>query len=972
MDPNIRREVSPSPQNNNLHSTGQPPSISSTKGIHVSELKRDDVEGATKTMHELAQDNPIKEVKSNIFKELKDKITYLISKKSIKFATSNVGLDGGLGLVQKYLIKYTPEKYLEIAVGGIKQTLAQPASQADNKKGIGDRLNDIDLNNLKNKTISTFKKNLDSIIKKDNFNTLTESDKSCLHELTEFLKDHENCKDLVDLLKDDNYDPIPALGKINEFIFILYNVAKIHDQLGKKEGDLSGIKEHVDKTIKAHIKERAKEITSKDVVFTQELSSDSKLAQKVREIPSKKLFCPSSGMKPSLIIDTNRFEVQECKYGSLNKVGDKIKDKEIVCEFNANILNTDPNLSVIFNKHEDGSFSNDHFRAVLAYDKNTRQKVVLCSIHLPGYGIGAEPRLHGERYDDLLKIHHVIHTLAKENGASGIIVGGDFNSISEDVGEAKSPLNAMGGENYTRFNTGSQTNVAPPSFIQTHYPTVREVDHVFAMAMGENKIDVNAADINVSGQPIGDAKTQHLESFDHRHVKGKVKFSSNSNKLQPASQRNPVKSQEDRELINRFINIRNNAITVEGKKPGEIKTYVDEIFFDILLGKAKDTKDLIKKINLLISQVNDNNLNSGILTNFNGRIDTNSEQLQALGIDKGKVKSEIQSTIAKLPKPSKTVTIESQKVQFEPKSERLTDYSNVMGLSLTPPPNATVQLEPESERLTDYSNVMGLSLTPPPNATVQLEPERERLTDYSNVMGLSLTTPLSFKPTKEQQDVQKPQSVKDVKEEAKESLMNLPDEIEKILNDEKSSPIDLASKLRNLSSAPLYEATKEFDRSAKLEKELKEIWNELDSVEEEKDKTTGENLKTEDYLEKMNSEMEELLKSEKNKVEAEMNEPDRIDFTQYLKNEAQRVDQEIEDANKQLKSSELDKILEKRVAELKKRNIAGETTNVMGPSSNIAEQTGSPSFEQEVVRSVQAKMKERVDAAVAKQKSSAP
>ncbi|MBA3236819.1 MAG: hypothetical protein H0T62_00525 [Parachlamydiaceae bacterium] len=172
-----------------------------------------------------------------------------------------------------------------------------------------------------------------------------------------------------------------------------------------------------------------------------------------------------------------------------------------------------------FNVHDDSSFGNDQFTAVIATDKESGRKMLLCSIHAIGYGIG-DLDSHVKAAEQIRVIRDVVEKIAHEHDVEGIMMGGDFNSVEESVENAASPLTKLTEAKYVPIKVNGDTEIAPSDMFQTGYKLARKIDHFFMKWVGEEGKDFIAAEADI--ESLTSPLKQYKKVFDHAAIVAKI------------------------------------------------------------------------------------------------------------------------------------------------------------------------------------------------------------------------------------------------------------------------------------------------------------------------------------------------------------------------------------------------------------------------------------------------------------------
>lgn len=416
------------------------------------------------------------------------------STSTLRVGTSNVGLDGVYGEFEKQIkdVKFQykndpncedenfiAQKYLEKNFEDLKTSMETLDLISDSQDLI-DFLNKVD-QLLQNKTTE-----------------VTPDQTERLTYLVNFLEKPENRKQLNNAVYREITDAkvsdkkTKALVDINTAIYTLYHFSKIHDKWESKEIDQS-LFDYVKNKNLSKIDERLSQIKNNDVCFTQELNKDSSvIAKKLQESGRNFVLFGTGGSqggnRPSLIINTERFKIRQIPKGDAKKSSE---DNDFVMSEVEILLNSGKTRKDPIKIYDDQSFGGEKFRAVIATDKKTQKKVLLCSIHISGYTIGKADQ--AQRSKDLNIMRKVIEKIAADNHVDGIIMGGDFNSVEEKVGEFDSPLTHLKQAEFVPIPVASNTENAPYTYFQPYYPISRKIDHIWikgkALIGSEGKVE---------------------------------------------------------------------------------------------------------------------------------------------------------------------------------------------------------------------------------------------------------------------------------------------------------------------------------------------------------------------------------------------------------------------------------------------------------------------------------------------------
>lgn len=106
----------------------------------------------------------------------------------------------------------------------------------------------------------------------------------------------------------------------------------------------------------------------------------------------------------------------------------------------------------------------------------------------------------------------------------GIIIGGDFNSVEEQVRTLLRPLEPLEAAKYTQVRVEGDTEVSPTTFFQEGYALSRKIDHIFVKCMSEADHYVEA-----SAGKVGDGRKGALNPlaqtlFDHEAVSAEIEI----------------------------------------------------------------------------------------------------------------------------------------------------------------------------------------------------------------------------------------------------------------------------------------------------------------------------------------------------------------------------------------------------------------------------------------------------------------
>lgn len=411
--------------------------------------------------------------------------------KSIKIATSNVGLDGAYG-------------NLELSLGYTEDYVN------DNLNRLIDFQKKLP-KDVKSSKIEAFTKDLEEFTqeKGENFE-FSDVQNERLTRLTEFLANLENRQELKSY--GGNSITKKDLDFFNGAVFDLYHFSKTYKGWTEKK-DGSSLSDYVSNKKQELVQNRLNELIDKDVCFLQELEEKSDLAMKVKEQPNITLFIPKGELGkvcPSLMVNKERFKVEEYPQGyniRRRAADDFIKGK----------TPNGTNITI----YDDGSFgSRATFRAVIATDLKTNRKVLLCSTHLRGYEIGTGTDMQREALNDVREMHEILKDVAIHHDVDAIIIGGDFNSVEERIGALASPLEDLKEAKYSHLHFEGDTEVTPPNLYQVGYKLSRKIDHVFGRGI---RAKVKISKGKVEGGTKGALDPLKQTAFDHFTVSGEIK-----------------------------------------------------------------------------------------------------------------------------------------------------------------------------------------------------------------------------------------------------------------------------------------------------------------------------------------------------------------------------------------------------------------------------------------------------------------
>lgn len=448
---------------------------------------------------------------------------------SFKVATSNVGLDAGISHVAKVIKKDDDANdYIEYHFKNLNDITADKSklnnaldllpkdinSLVIHTDTIRNELAVFDAKQLESffKDFESFRSNINSLKTYDSNTPFTEvlSDKKAiLSELVKFLESTNNCKILSLILKDEGVNVMPELNKLNQSIFHLYNFSKIQDSHQKKGISLT---EYINQQEDKIIAKRIEQIKQNDVCFLQEYDkTENKFSKTLnKSLNSAKIaIFATLPEEPSLMINTERFEIQEIPGKRENNV--LVPGQQHI---KVKITNTNnKEISKEIKVFEDNSFGTKQFKAVIVKDIHTGKKMILCSVHIGGYDIG--DKVERERAERSIRdIQKIIEKIAADNEVEGIVIGGDFNSVEErvGVGDTSSPLDPLRVAHYSLVKSSKNTEASPPGFLGTS-PILRRIDHIFYLAVGEDA-QAKATEGKVN-EKLGSVRDQHKKAFDH-------------------------------------------------------------------------------------------------------------------------------------------------------------------------------------------------------------------------------------------------------------------------------------------------------------------------------------------------------------------------------------------------------------------------------------------------------------------------
>lgn len=340
-----------------------------------------------------------------------------------------------------------------------------------------------------------------------------------LQEVISILSDIEKREafriDLEKNLKEGStFNPGDALAGLTSPVFLLNSLLvqlKEYDEDIAKGPDKGGIDKEV--TFREYIEDKAgdirdkrmKELAKQDICFLQECD-----VSLLREDPNKIVL----GSDKVIMVNKQVYEVVPAQVSgpaigkNIPVVWQDPKTKRLrFFEI--------PQGNVKFDK--DNSFYGDDFRAVIVKDKVTGKKQLICSIYVTPYTIG-DAQGHAEAAIRLKNVKQIIERIAEMEKVDDCILGGDFNSVEEDVGDLQNPLKTLTGSGgYTQVPNSSNTELAPPQYISASYSRARRIDHIMHKSL--DKTTHALVDNATLPEGAPDPKNEANSIFDHAMVK---------------------------------------------------------------------------------------------------------------------------------------------------------------------------------------------------------------------------------------------------------------------------------------------------------------------------------------------------------------------------------------------------------------------------------------------------------------------
>lgn len=441
--------------------------------------------------------------------------------KSFQIATSNVGMDGAYNKFHME-IEDQRAKFKDDPRASDENFLIQQCFEEKFEK-LSTSIKELSPN-AESKELKQFLNTLNQLLKNKNAN-VNEDQTERLTQLVKFLENLDNRIELKSACETGTtFTPGTSdfernLNNLNEAIFSLYHFSKIQDKLALKKNNQSMSEYLEEKNLKRN-EERFRQL-DKDVLFLQEFNVDkSILAEKFKNSEKNIAIFASKGDRggdfPSLIINKDRFEIVDFPQGNIKK-SDPINDfvtTQIEIPSPRGKKMDKENLKIY---DDNQSFGTSKFRGVIAIDKVTKKKVLLCSIHIPGYGIGMESKDPSSQVNIMRKM---VEKIAADHDVDGIIMGGDFNSVEEDIGALKSPLTPLREGKYMPISFAGDTENPPYAFFQAGYDLSRKIDHIFVKWLKESKDSLIGSD----GRVLGKLK-EYLKPtvFDHLPMEAEMK-----------------------------------------------------------------------------------------------------------------------------------------------------------------------------------------------------------------------------------------------------------------------------------------------------------------------------------------------------------------------------------------------------------------------------------------------------------------
>ena len=358
-----------------------------------------------------------------------------------------------------------------------------------------------------------------------------------------FLEKLENRQRLFDVQLNKSTEErnmLKDLAGINSMFYKMRdfsNVKREYEAKTKTGECTSSLQEYISSKRDAGIAERYKQINEQDVAFLPEFNSK----RDGKKIDSKmQIFTDSeTGKRPSLGINRDRFEVQtlngpeKIDFTKIEKATEKISEKNIVDGKTKYFLKEIPlNYKAIkldglpIRVYDDGSFGSEEFMAAIVKDSKTGNSLLFCSVHLAGYDIADADDTDRVR-ESMQVMLPILEKFARANGVHGIMLGGDFNSVEENVTGAESPISVPKKREYVPLEVNQITNISLPDHFQ-RVERERKIDFVFFKTMEKGHL------MEISKGVVHQPSTELEEVYDHRSVTGQVQLLTHSERLKRA------------------------------------------------------------------------------------------------------------------------------------------------------------------------------------------------------------------------------------------------------------------------------------------------------------------------------------------------------------------------------------------------------------------------------------------------------
>jgi hypothetical protein len=437
---------------------------------------------------------------NEVVKTSEVKLSESSESKSIKLATSNVGMDGVYYNLNVYLSDFGEDQQFNEKYLKPKFQKLEPFMEKDKLPE------------------GNFVRQQLSILLKDNKGSseFTGAQKEALSLLVEHLSDLKNRQEFKAVCEGCSLAAL--LDGMSNSIFPLYHFSKIHTEW-KTEGGDSSLAEYVKNKTDKLMQERIDQIKDKDVCFLQEFTDDSVFGEKVKG-ENIALFTSLKRESIALAINKNRFEVIDYPRPE-NAEKSKKTDDFVEDRIEGKLLRV----------YDDGSFGRPGvFRAVIATDKTNGKKMLFCSVHLIGYGIGKNEEGEEKAFNSVDVMQNVIDKIAADQSVDGIVIGGDFNSVKKNVGGWQ-PLNPLKQAEYEQVPVKSDTEVSYG--YQEGYKLSRKIDHLFVKWLSEGEgLYLQVSKTKVSQGNTGKLDVTKQTLFDHETVSTEIQIKQSWLKMQ--------------------------------------------------------------------------------------------------------------------------------------------------------------------------------------------------------------------------------------------------------------------------------------------------------------------------------------------------------------------------------------------------------------------------------------------------------